>query len=105
MAGLAIGSYVGFIVSFSSCFKQQCSSFEPASIYVIPLLFFNSNNSFGFSNLQKRARIVKIITQAKNSTWIIVGVLVIFCTVVSVYSVIDDNMRNNEMQKAALVGG
>lgn len=38
LIGLIAGAFAGFAISFSACYKQQCSTAEESAMFTIPLL-------------------------------------------------------------------
>lgn len=102
ITGLAVGLIIGFGISFSACFKQQCSFTESSAIFTIPLLSFVLTVPLAVIIYKKRSSVVKSIDRLKSSIWVILGVLIILFTVTYVYFAVDNNIRNGEVQKIHL---
>lgn len=100
--GLLVGAFIGFIVTFSACFKQSCSPMEESAIFTIPALSLVISIPLTTLTYKKRKSIANSVTGTKPIGWIIVGALIILLSITKTIGTVNDNNRYNSSQKEYL---
>lgn len=97
--GLVAGAFVGFAISFSGCYKQDCSPIESSAMLTIPAASLIVTIPIARGVYKKREGMAESISHPKPLGWIIVGALIIIFAFVRTTATMSDNNRYNDSQK------
>jgi uncharacterized integral membrane protein len=97
--GLIAGVFVGFAVSFSACYKEECSLIESSAMLTIPAASLIVTIPIAKKFSKKREAIADSISHTKPIGWIVVGVLIIIFAVFRTASTMSENNLYNDSRK------
>ena len=102
IAGLVVGAGVGFAITFSACFKQQCSTGEESAIFIVPLLTLAVTVPLGIFMAKKHKVLTDFVGRIKPVVWIVVGLIIIGLAMSSMLQGIVDKRQVAEQQKRSI---
>lgn len=97
--GIIAGAFVGFLISFSACFKKECSLIASSAMFTIPAACLIITIPESIKIYKSRKDIEEKINQVKLITWIIIGALIILFAFFKTVALIRDNYSFNESEK------
>ncbi len=102
LVGLVGGAFAGFAITFSACFKQECSAVEGSAFFIIPLLTLIVTIPLARKIYRKRQTIAEVIGKPRPQIWVILGLIIIAAAVMFTSSGIAENKQKGEAQKQYL---
>lgn len=100
--GILAGAFVGFAISFSACYKQQCSIVESSAMFTIPAASLFITVPLTRKINRKRQNMAEGISRPKPLGWIIVGSLILILAIARTVTTINENNRSNISRKEYL---
>ncbi|MFZ1721970.1 MAG: hypothetical protein WAU07_05715 [Microgenomates group bacterium] len=101
--GLAVGAGIGFMISFSACFKQSCSFYEQYAIVIFPVLSLILTIPSAKILAKKLPTMKKNILKSGPTAWIVIGAAIIALTFGGVSTRISRFQYLGEQQKKSLL--
>lgn len=103
LAGLVGGAFVGFVITFSACYKQSCSPVEGAAIFITPLATLVLTIPLARKIYRERESIASNILESKPLPWVIIGSIIILLAMGFAINGVAENKKNGERQKEYLL--
>ncbi len=103
LAGIICGGMIGFAITFSSCFKQTCSTAESSAIYTIPLASLVATLPIA-GNIYLRQRAMReSILRLPPRDWKVLGIIfIVFAVVFTAHGVIESLQTGNNQKQFLL---
>lgn len=102
LIGLAVGLAAGFAITFSACYKQECSPIEGTAMFTLPALSLVLTIPITIRVYRKRQNMTQSINHPNTIIWVVVGTLIIMFGVTRTLNTLEANKRSNTYQKESL---